>query len=199
MITELSHLKTVIWSTINSILICVLPIVILLSIGFYVAGCAENDSKLQEPETKDLSIIRRPEAFLITGDNNDEIEWHIQKVQRIHAYYTASLELVQGDAVLISGEARSKCTNDCSFFENESTAFILVDKQGNIYQQQAPVIEIYNENEGTRISFTVSFSSPPGVNEKARNWGNLMVEDPKESNRNLPGYVVDLSNFNQSL
>ena len=114
------------------------------------------------------------------------------------SYYTPSMQIVKGDAIVISGDAKGKCIDDCSFFESETMTFILSDNQGNQYEMQAPIVEFYEDNGGTLIKFAVYFSLQNGDYSASlnRNWGDIIIEDYSESNRRLPGHKVNLSPFN---
>jgi hypothetical protein len=170
----------------------------MLSLGLFSVGCLSSGEFMESK--KDLDVI------LITGTANDEVTWHIKNVRRVNQYIggqkniTPSLQ--QGDAISIEGECISKSQNT-PFFEGgvgkkTKPKFVLEDLNGNQFELQ------FDEAKGTQAEihsetdeFTVVFSltGDGSINSSINSWADLIIADPDEKSRDLPGHKVSLRDF----
>jgi hypothetical protein len=176
-----------------------IAIIISIPIFFNTVGCEENGKDVTNNNSvQTQTTIKEENNVKLKTGANSEVSWQITRVQRTDSYYTPSMQLVAGVSVKIDGEAEALCRS-CGFFEKEPYIFDLVTKSGQKYSLQAPIVQTFDEGEGTRIEFTVSFSCdvPECQNIKNMNWSELFVEDSNPAYLAIPGHKVDLSVFNE--
>lgn len=172
----------------DSLLMLVIFLQVMFSSCSY--GTAANTNN------NDTLNAQQHDVILKTGDG-DYTEWSITSAERVENYYTPSLDIQKGRAIMIKGEVRTKCLNNCDFFIDKGLTFFLTDIHGSRYNQQAPIVELFVDTEGTLARFTVFFSfEGEDINIYDQNaWSDYIIQDADPEKRKLPDHETDLSVF----
>ena len=169
-----------------------ISIVGVLFLAFISIGCssARMESK------------KNQEVVLTTGSQGDEVVWHIRNVKSIDSYIPDKGNVKRGDAISIEGESISKSYNTPFFPGNigvkTKPVFILEDTRGNPFVLQAKTAQGEKQDVNGEVDgFTLVFSltDDGSINPSINSWSDLVIADPDDKYRDLPGHKVSLGAF----
>jgi len=157
-------------------------------------GCDSNEgNSLSNTQTVDSA---KPPVTLLTGSPPNEVEWQITDVKRTTSYTSReTYKQVLGDSVVLIGRTSTKDIFR-TFFQDDRSSFMLVDKQGQVYKLQVETAWI----EDIITNFMIPFSLEEGEKRNAdiNNWADLLIKDPNPASAALPGHQVSLGVFDNS-
>ena len=188
--------------------IFILLTMLVLQIFFY-AGCSNtrdgqtgtvNGVATRNDSTKSLDDEETvSELTLKTGPSGKGATWNISGVDRVNRYVTMDGRVIFGDGVMVEGE----CITDGSTLGEDydpcfDQVFVLEDKSGKQFEMQAGSIGgDFTEDGKMKAVFKIPFSlADEGQhNDSIRAWSDLIIADPLEDTKDLPGHRVSLAIF----
>ena len=164
-----------------------ISIVGVLFLAFISIGCssARMESK------------KNQEVVLTTGPSDNEVVWHIKTVTRIDRYVDNNLNPKEGDAVSIEGKCTFKPPLFPSHKKPEDIYFALEDSKGNQFDKQMTEARDTPANVQDEAEFYIQFSltDDGSINPSINSWSDLVIADPDDKYRDLPGHKVSLGAF----
>ena len=164
-----------------------ISIVGVLFLAFISIGC----SSARMESKKDLDVV------LTTGPPGDEAVWHIKNVAQKDRYVDRNFIPKEGDAVAMEGECFFKPLLSPSGTETEDKYFVLEDLKGDQFDMQMTEAKATQANINGDEDFLIQFSltDDGSINTSINSWSDLVIADPDDKYRDLPGHKVSLGAF----
>jgi hypothetical protein len=156
-------------------------------LAYLTANGCSNSSSSEPSSRSDKTVAPIGEVLLVTGEAEKQVTWRIKELQRKKNYFNTSLELIEGDAILLRGEVIE--ASKTPWLRTEGPRFELQDTDGRLFEKQLVMIE------GNGFDFYFSLSIDGSYNENIKTGSDLVVVDPDSKLRNLPGHETGLSSF----